>query len=69
MQSIKSVIKVEICLERIDSLLQDISDCDDYYSNILKLERIVNEVHQYYFHSKQCDTFLNQNLVRVSICD
>lgn len=66
MQSIKSVIKVESSLERIDCLLQEISNCDDYYANILKLERVVNEINQYYFHSKQCDSFLNRNTVRVS---
>ena len=57
MQSIKSVIKVETSLDRIEVLLQEVSNSDDYNANILKLERIVNEINQYNFHSKQCDAF------------
>ncbi|XP_065222540.1 conserved oligomeric Golgi complex subunit 2 [Planococcus citri] len=64
MQSIKSVIKVETSLERIEVLLQEISNNEDYNANILSLERIVNEINQYHFHSKQCDGFLNRNVLR-----
>lgn len=67
MQSIKSVLKIETSLERIELLLQEISNCDDYNANVLKLERIVNEINQYHFHFKQCEGVLNPNIIRVSL--
>lgn len=65
-QSIESTIKIQSNLKKMNSLLTDLSKNNlDYSTNILKLEHILNEINQYYFHSKQCDSNLNQHLTKV----
>ncbi|KAK7605308.1 hypothetical protein V9T40_007166 [Parthenolecanium corni] len=59
MQGLHSSMTIQLNLERLNSLLSDVSNADTS-SNILKLERALNEINQYYFHSKHCEAeFMN----------
>lgn len=66
MQSIKSIFKIQSNLEKLSSLLKDVSsDYSDHSASILKLEQALNEINQYYFYSKQCDTYLKEDSMKV----
>lgn len=64
MQSIKSIFKIQSNLEKLSNLLKDVSDYSDHSASILKLEHALNEINQYYFYSKQCDTHLKEDSVK-----
>lgn len=66
MQGLQSSMVIQSNLERVNSLLSDFSNSDsDTSINILKLERALNEINQYYFHSKHCDAEFMKNISKV----
>lgn len=65
MQGLHSSMTIQLNLERLNSLLSDVSNADTS-SNILKLERALNEINQYYFHSKHCEAEFMNSVSKVS---
>lgn len=64
MQGLQSSMTIQLNLKRLNSLFSDVSDFDTS-TNILKLERALNEINQYYFHSKHCDVEITKNVSKV----
>lgn len=64
MQGLQSSMTIQLNLERLNSLLSEVSNSDTS-TNILKLERALNEINQYYFHSKHCDAEFMKNVYKV----